>query len=139
MIPASDIYQSSPDWTITVVYYHFRWNPMDAHTIRISHFLFFTTMSISPQGSDFFFIDLAIIIKDTKNQGATCTTSNATRVRAHRGSGSISRGLVFLPIRDTQCLFPFGMTRASESKLYARRRIATNEEGSTGHGDYLLF
>lgn len=90
-------------------------------------FFFHDYVHLAP-GKRFLFIDLAIIIKDTKNHGATCTTSNATRVRAHRGSGSISRGLVFLPIRDTQCLFPFGMTRASKSKLYARRRIATNEE-----------
>jgi hypothetical protein len=111
---------------------------MDTNTTRISHFLFSRHLYLVP-GKRFLFIDLAIIIKDTKNQGATCTTSNATHAR--RGSGSISRGLLFLPIRDTQCLFPFGMTRqlareskASEPELYARKKDS-DEEGSTGHGD----
>jgi hypothetical protein len=43
-------------------------------------FSFLRHLYLAPR-KRFLFIDLAIIIKDTKNQGATCTTSNATRAR----------------------------------------------------------
>jgi hypothetical protein len=43
-------------------------------------FSFLRHLYLAPR-KRFLFIDLAIIIKDTKNQGATCTTSNATRER----------------------------------------------------------
>lgn len=137
MTPASDIYQSSPDWTIPYPLYTttFAGIPWMRTPLGFLIFFFHDYVHLAP-GKRFLFIDLAIIIKDTKNQGATCTISNATRARAE-GVDRYQGDFLFLPIRDTQCLFPFGMTRASEPELYARRRIATNEAGSTGRR--LLF
>ncbi|KAL3600223.1 hypothetical protein FPOAC2_04456 [Fusarium poae] len=86
MIPASNNYQSSPDWTILYPLYTttFAGIPWIPSPLGFLIFFFHDYVHLAP-GKRFLFIDLAIIIKDTKNQGATCTTSNATRERAQRG------------------------------------------------------
>lgn len=90
-------------------------------------FFFHDFVHLAP-GKRFLFIDLAIIKRHQGSRGDLYHQQCNARARKE-GSGSISRGLLFLPIRDTHCLFPFGMTRASEAKAIRREeRIATNEE-----------
>ncbi|KAJ0141594.1 hypothetical protein HZ326_15526 [Fusarium oxysporum f. sp. albedinis] len=88
MIPASDIYQSSPDWIpIPVVYYHYYPDLLDTH-------------SYPPQGFPSFL--LRHLYLTPRLMGRPVPPAMQTRARRR---GSISRGLLFLPIRDTQCFF----------------------------------
>ncbi|KNA98678.1 hypothetical protein FOXG_17743 [Fusarium oxysporum f. sp. lycopersici 4287] len=104
MIPASDIYQSSPDWIpIPVVYYHYYPDLLDPHSYPPQGFPSFLLrhLYLVPR-KRFLFIDLAIETKTPRLMGRPVPPAMQTRARRR---GSISRGLLFLPIRDTQCFF----------------------------------
>ena len=85
------------DAHIPVVYYHFRWNPWKHH--MDFSFFFFTTSLSRPWGSDFFLLTWQLLSKTPRIKGRPVPPAMQ---RARGGSGSISRGLLFLPIRDTQ-------------------------------------
>ncbi|KAH6992016.1 hypothetical protein EDB82DRAFT_125313 [Fusarium venenatum] len=141
MLPASNNYQSSPDWTIPYRCIL----PLSLESHGCPHhldflFSFFTTMSISPQGSDFFLLTWQLL-KDTKNQGATCTTSNATRERAHRGDWIDIKGTSFSSNSRYPLFISIWNDASKRSQSYTARRKDSNErgEGSTGHGDYYFI
>lgn len=130
---ASDIYQSLPDWMPIYPLYTTTFAGIPGNTTWISHFLFYD-ISISPRGSDFFLLTWQLLSKTPRIKGRPVPPAMQ---RASGGSGSISRGLLFLPIRDTQVFISVwndaravgeGEQKRASERCYPQERISNEED-----------